>query len=318
MYRPMMIAGVGILIVLSVVLSALDAPALAYDRYSQNGGDATNCGTCHGDYRADNYQSRTDGTNWGNLHNLHRYTMLSGDCDVCHVSSDEFPVYLSQSAGGDGMAAISCVGCHGNAENNSPDNPDWPQSGYGAGLRQHHHNAGVTSCAGCHDDASPANFTPAPEGTLPVYYADPGNGHPMIPTDACNQDGSENFAGAPEGLDNDGDLLYDGADGDCSSTAAPDGPAARSLLAQNHPNPFNPETVIGYSLAEPGRARLVVYTVDGEVVRTLVDSHHDRAAAYTVRWHGRDDAGNPVASGVYFYRLETATASVTKKMVLAR
>jgi len=176
----------------------------------------------------------------------------------------------------------------------------------------------VTNCANCHLDAVPANFTPAGEGTLPTYYADPGTGHPMIPTDACNQDFSEDFAGDPAGLDNDGDLVYDGTDPDCTSTATPDGPADRMLLVQNYPNPFNPETVIHYSLSNPGWARLQVYTVTGELVSTLVDGHHERAETYTIHWYGRDDGGKPVASGVYFYRLETADSWETKKMVLAR
>lgn len=318
MHRSLRRADLGILAVLLGVLLLGNRSSIAYEQFSQDGGDATNCGACHGDFRSSSYISLSDGTNWGNLHNLHRNTMLSGDCDACHLDDDEFPVLLSSSAGGNGLAPISCAGCHGNEEDHSEANPDWPQSGYGAGLRQHHYNAGVTNCANCHQDAVPANFTPVGEGALPTYYADPGTGHPMMPTDACNQDSSEDFAGSPAGLDNDGDLVYDGADSDCTATATPDRPAEQALLIQNYPNPFNPETVIHYSLSNPGWARLQVYTVTGELVSTLVDGHHERAETYTIHWRGQDDGGKPVASGVYFYRLETADSWETKKMVLAR
>ena len=189
--------------------------AHAYDRYSQNG-DATNCRACHGEFRSANYISPTDGMDWGNLHNLHRFDMVAGDCAVCHMSADDFPVFIADADGGDGMESISCVGCHGRAEDNVPGNPDF-NHGYGAGLRQHHTSNGVAVCAQCHADATPANYTPVGEDVLPPYYANPGIGHPSIPTDPCNADGSENFAGLPQGLDNDGDDLFDLADADCGA-----------------------------------------------------------------------------------------------------
>jgi hypothetical protein len=190
----------------------------AYTQYSQNGGDATNCGSCHGDFRATSYISSTDGMNWGNLHNLHRNTMLGGDCDACHGAND-LPVILDSSNGGDGLDPIGCVGCHGRAEDNVAGNPELAadRSGYGAGLRQHHEVAGVTVCSDCHLDTTPASYTPVGENIPPVYYANPGNNHPSMPNDACNLTGGEHFAGIPQGLDNDGDDLYDSNDTDCVS-----------------------------------------------------------------------------------------------------
>lgn len=190
----------------------------AYTQYSQNGGDATNCGTCHGDFRATSYVSLVDGQNWGNLHNLHRNTMMNGDCDVCH-GSGEFPVILDASNGGTGLSPIGCVGCHGRAEDNVAGNPEVGagRSGYGAGLRQHHQTAGATVCSDCHLDAIPAGYTPAGENTPPPYYADPGTNHPAMPTESCNSNGSENFAGLAQGLDNDGDDFFDASDTDCVS-----------------------------------------------------------------------------------------------------
>jgi len=88
-------------------------------------------------------------------------------------------------------------------------------------------------------------------------------------------------------------------------------------LCQNTPNPFNPTTTIRFSLPEAGAVRLVIYSTNGQVVRTLVDG---RAAAgtHTVRWDGRDDAGQLAASGVYLYRLTGKGGSLVRRMVLVR
>jgi MYXO-CTERM domain-containing protein len=196
--------------------------AHAYDQYSANR-DATNCRTCHGDFRAATYTSPKDNQAWGNLHDLHRTQMLSGDCSTCHGTSF-FPVMLASSSGGSGLAALGCVGCHGRAADNTTANPN----GYGAGLRQHHQRSGVTICTGCHADADPTAFTPAGEDVLPPYYADPGTGHANMPTNSCNTDGSEDMAGATTGLDNDGDGVDDGADTDCAAAGGAGGAGGAS------------------------------------------------------------------------------------------
>ena len=88
-------------------------------------------------------------------------------------------------------------------------------------------------------------------------------------------------------------------------------------LAQNVPNPFNPVTTIKFSIASDQQVRLVIYDVAGRRVRTLIDEHR-RADIYKVTWDGRNDHGQRVASGVYFYRLEAPGFSQTRKMVLIR
>jgi len=123
---------------------------------------------------------------------------------------------LSFSAGGDGLEPISCMGCHGRAEDVTP------VSNYGAGLRQHHFNAGETVCLDCHDDADPRNYTPVGEDVLPPYYYLPLGTHVNKPTDPCNPNGEEDYEGSLNGLDNDGDLAYDTADADCSPPPPPE------------------------------------------------------------------------------------------------
>jgi len=191
------------------------SPAEAYDRWSIND-DATNCHECHGDFRSNTYISPVDGQLWGNLHNLHRTTMLDGDCDTCHLAGDEFPVLLNESAGGTGFEPIGCMGCHG-------IDPGTAEPHWGAGLRLHHTNAGVPAdnggmgdtCVDCHTD----DPVPAGENTSPSYYFTPDAAHPDKPTDPCNPspDFPESFAGFDLGIDNDGDLAYDEADSDCGS-----------------------------------------------------------------------------------------------------
>jgi hypothetical protein len=89
------------------------------------------------------------------------------------------------------------------------------------------------------------------------------------------------------------------------------------VLHQNVPNPFNPMTTIAFEL--PGRAnvRLAIYDVSGRLVRALIDA--DMAPGHkSVQWNGLDAGGREVASGVYFYRLESAAFNQSRKMVLLR
>jgi len=83
-------------------------------------------------------------------------------------------------------------------------------------------------------------------------------------------------------------------------------------LSQNYPNPFNPKTDIGYQISDEGLVRLVVYDLLGREVATLVNEKLG-AGTYSKTW---DASGMP--SGVYFYRLEAAGFSQTKKLVLVR
>ena len=66
-----------------------------------------------------------------------------------------------------------------------------------------------------------------------------------------------------------------------------------------------------------GHVTLKVYNVAGQLVRTLVDEVRD-AAAYSIAWDGRNNIGSQVASGIYFYKMETNGFSETRKMVLLR
>jgi hypothetical protein len=88
-------------------------------------------------------------------------------------------------------------------------------------------------------------------------------------------------------------------------------------LQQNHPNPFNPTTKISFLLSERAPVELSVYNLQGQLVRKLVDGVVN-AGSRSVAWDGTDATGNPVASGVYFYRLRSGKNVHTKKMILLK
>jgi hypothetical protein len=86
-------------------------------------------------------------------------------------------------------------------------------------------------------------------------------------------------------------------------------------LLQNYPNPFNPTTIIPYTLPVSGFAELSIYNVLGHRVRRLV-SGYESAGWRQTEWNGRDDAGRPVAAGVYVYRLRVGKFVATGKMAM--
>lgn len=92
---------------------------------------------------------------------------------------------------------------------------------------------------------------------------------------------------------------------------------AKFVLRQNLPNPFNPSTRISFELGESCRAALAVYDVRGKLVRVLARGPME-AGAHSAVWDGRNERGDPVASGVYFYRLRAGSFTETKKLVLLR
>ena len=95
-----------------------------------------------------------------------------------------------------------------------------------------------------------------------------------------------------------------------------------TVLLPNYPNPFNPETWIPYQLAAPADVTLHIYSVTGTLVRTLKLGHRhigiyqDRnRAAY---WDGKNEQGEPIASGMYFYTLTADDFTATRKMLILK
>jgi hypothetical protein len=103
---------------------------------------------------------------------------------------------------------------------------------------------------------------------------------------------------------------------DVTGADSPRAPAA-TYLAQNFPNPFNPTTRIAFGLKAPAVITLRIYDASGRLVRTLVEGARP-AGHYSELWDGRNSNGKAVASGIYFYRLDTGSFSETRKMVIMR
>ena len=147
----------------------------------------------------------------------------------------------------------------------------------------------------------------SPSANVPVQeYIEPGTVQTWIALAQVADDGSAVFR---EGIANLKRLL------------AVSTPQKTALLA-NYPNPFNPETWIPYQLANPADVSITIYAADGKLVRTLtlghqaVGKYHDRSrAAY---WNGKNETGESVASGVYFYTLTAGDFSATRKMLIRK
>ena len=115
------------------------------------------------------------------------------------------------------------------------------------------------------------------------------------------------------------------------SSSLPSNPAAPSIssvvsqenaLLANYPNPFNPETWIPYNLAESADVSVSIYSVNGHLIRTL-DLGHQAAGVYRSRsraayWDGRNEFGERVASGLYFYTLTAGDFTATRKMLIRK
>ena len=88
-------------------------------------------------------------------------------------------------------------------------------------------------------------------------------------------------------------------------------------LQQNAPNPFNSQTVLSYFLPKSGPVRLELFSVTGQRV-AILHQGPQQAGYHQLRWKAQDDEGRPLASGIYFYRLETTNGILTRKLTLLR
>ncbi|MCD4707734.1 MAG: T9SS type A sorting domain-containing protein [Candidatus Sabulitectum sp.] len=101
-----------------------------------------------------------------------------------------------------------------------------------------------------------------------------------------------------------------------NTTCENNNPSSFSL--QNYPNPFKPTTTISYQLSVSANVTLGIYNILGQKVRTLVDENQNAGEHFAI-WDGRDSSGQPVSSGVYFYRLESENGTPeTRRMMLLK
>ena len=95
-----------------------------------------------------------------------------------------------------------------------------------------------------------------------------------------------------------------------------------TALLPNYPNPFNPETWIPYRLSEDADVTLTIHALDGQLVRRLALEDQPAGTYYSrnraAYWNGKNEFGEPVASGVYFYTLTAGDFSATRKMLIRK
>lgn len=151
-----------------------------------------------------------------------------------------------------------------------------------------------------------AGFTPAPENlvhmTAETSWLDAAGdfaAHYLVA--AVDFAGNEGPAAAPTATSGAGGL-----------------PGAVTALGRNTPNPFNPRTVIAFSLAQPEIVELSVHDVAGRRLRTLVSGQALPAGAHEAMWDGLDQDGRPAPAGVYFCTLRTPTHRESRPMALVR
>ncbi len=147
-----------------------------------------------------------------------------------------------------------------------------------------------------------ASWFPINDGLGVLYF----EGITIDPTDA-----SVLYAGSS------GNGLLKGIDLDLTGYTQSEIPAGKTLLIQNTPNPFNPETHIRFFLPSQQDVSLKVFDLEGRLVRTLLNENLV-AGSHNAFWDGRDNKGSGVASGVYFYQLKSRQVSLSRKMTLLK
>ena len=122
-------------------------------------------------------------------------------------------------------------------------------------------------------------------------------------------------------IENDGSIVFQKGIANLQRLLTSLTPEKTKLLA-NYPNPFNPETWIPYHLAKPAEVTLTIYAASGKIVRSLVLGHQEvgiyKSRSRAAYWDGRNEVGEPVASGIYFYTLTAKDFTATRKMLIRK
>jgi hypothetical protein len=280
----------------STLLWGLSGPtaALGYEHYDEG---ELGCRPCH-----PGFQSQ------GPLHQLHvGSSRMTNNCLLCHESPGDNP---ATAHSGD-PAGQGCRGCHG-VDNGTAFL-------WATGLRRHHRDAGAPPdafgfvCATCHPD----DPEPSPESTVPVYFLRSD----VHIDDPCSsqQPGGEDWDGDGQGLDNDGDLLYDEMDPDCGATGIEERPAPRATAGfEIRPNPATDGRArIRFELPAPSEVSISVHDMAGRRIssRTLGPLSRGEHAWF---FEGRGQDGRPLASGIYTIRIAFGGTVLTGRVILTR
>ena len=146
-------------------------------------------------------------------------------------------------------------------------------------------------------------------GLIGCWGMNEGNGNVVLDISSHGNDGTIINANWCQGLS-----LAPTSSGKLVENNLPD----NLMLYENYPNPFNPETTISFFLPISSPVKIVIYSVTGTQIKTLLNENN-AAGFFEMKWDGTDEQGNQVSSGVYFYKLTGADGfSATKKMLLLK
>jgi len=136
----------------------------------------------------------------------------------------------------------------------------------------------------------------------------------------CNENGVEDWIEIDEhpSLDWNSDGILDICQQGQSISDVPNERLNNFTLHNSYPNPFNPQATIVFEMRESRLVSLYIYDAKGRLVRALLNGELGREGRNEIVWNGRDDTGRRVASGTFFYRLESGDYSETKRMALIK
>jgi hypothetical protein len=147
-------------------------------------------------------------------------------------------------------------------------------------------------------------------GKLHLFFLDDNSYGSYIQTNGSNLGGTLMYAAIDVDFST---LPHDAPEANTNQSA----PSITSMNLKNYPNPFNPTTKIAFNLPIASNAKLNIYNVRGELVKTLFQGRME-AGEHSLYWNGVSDAGANVASGVYFARLSAGSHTATNKMLLLK
>ncbi|TSA25230.1 T9SS C-terminal target domain-containing protein [bacterium] len=99
------------------------------------------------------------------------------------------------------------------------------------------------------------------------------------------------------------------------SSAVDENPNANTIILDNSPNPFSSQTEIKFSLKQSANVKIEIFNILGQKIKTVSDGYLN-AGEHSVEWNGKDENGNSLSNGVYFYKMNTENSSIIKKMIL--
>ena len=139
----------------------------------------------------------------------------------------------------------------------------------------------------------------------------------LLPNSPCIDAGDPDFPLDPDGSRADIGAYYFDQTVGIEDPGEPSGPY-RFQLHQNYPNPFNAQTIISYSLSESSAVSLMIFSITGHIVKSIINKEVQQAGEYRYIWDGADKSGQHVATGIYFYELYVDDYRESKAMIMIK